>query len=209
MTGVKKTCVFLALILGFSQLCSALPSTNKSSSPHWTFGVGGGWFGLPKDIMDRLVYRSPALDGITFSLKLGYEKKPGNLVSIAYLFSFSSEEMDGSGVWQYRSISNSIIGKIDSTQHSITATLLFNFFDFSPVNPYLGIGLGLGKIDIWVSGQLVKDIEVSEQDRIGLILPVFCFPLGLRFKVQNSFIIKIETGFQNGFYLCGYLSLYF
>ncbi|MFB0564206.1 MAG: hypothetical protein ACETWK_00835 [Candidatus Aminicenantaceae bacterium] len=209
MSRRRHFCLLLALFLGLLQLCSAQQGKSDSTIPNWTLGVGGGWFGVPKEIMDRLVYKSPSLDGISYAIKLGYEKNPGNIISIVYLFSFVCEEMSGSGIWQYRSTSDSIKGNIDFTQYSTTATLLFNFFDFSPVNPYLGIGLGIGKIDVWVRGQLVKNIEVAEQDKIGLFVPVFCLPSGLRFKIKNSFNIKIEAGFQNGFYACGYLSLYF
>jgi hypothetical protein len=187
--------------IGFAQ-------KSNTVSSRWALGVGGGWYGMPEEIMSKLVYESPALRGSTYFLKLSYEEGTKSFISTVFQLSFVYEKMSGSGIWRYKKNWDSIKGSIDLTQYLMSISTIFNFFNNLPLNPYFGIGLGLGKLDIFVKGQLVKDIEIEEQDEIGLYIPVLYIPIGLRLKVYDLFEIKVETGFQNGFYMGGILSIY-
>ncbi|MFQ6081976.1 MAG: hypothetical protein ACE5WD_01295 [Candidatus Aminicenantia bacterium] len=209
---VKTKKILLIWITGFLLIQFSYPQEIKeeiSFNNKWSFGIGGGWFGIPKEILDSLTYQCPSIEGATYGTRLEYEEGAGNVISTIFLLSLNYGEMDGSGIWQFEKKSKAIKGRINFTQYSITISTVFNFFDHSPINPYLGIGLGVGKLNIFVAGQLVQNIEVEEEDEVSLILPVLHIPLGLRFKIKDVLNIKIETGFQNGFYASGILSFYF
>jgi|GEM_PF-5668301 hypothetical protein len=204
MRNKKTIIIFIILILysnGFAQKADLI-------STRWALGIGGGWYGIPKIIMNKLVYESPALNGNTYFIKISYEEGIKSFISTVFQLSFVYEKMSGSGIWQYKKNWDSIKGSIDLTQYSTNVSAIFNFFNNLPLNPYTGIGLGVGKLNIFVKGQLVKDIDVEEQDEIGIYIPFFYMPIGLRLKINDIFDIKIETGFQNGFYLSGILSVY-
>ena len=202
----NKRVSFIIVILVVHSIVFAQKSANTLA--RWALGVGGGWYGMPGEIMNKLVYESPALNGNTYFLKISYEEGTKSFISTVFQLSFVYEKMSGSGVWQYKRNWDSIKGSIDLTQYLVNVSAIFNFFNNLPLNPYFGIGLGLGKLDIFVKGQLVKNIEVEEQDEIGIYIPVLYLPIGLRLKIDDLFDIKVETGFQNGFYVGGILSIY-
>ena len=206
----KKTIIIITILIMYN-FAFAQKSAQESriSSARWALGVGGGWYGMPQEIMNKLVYESPALNGNTYFIKISYEEGIKSFVSTVFQFSFVYEKMSGSGIWQYKRSWDSIKGSIDLTQYLLNVSAIFNFFNNLPLNPYLGIGLGIGKLNIFVRGQLVKDIEVEEQDEIGIYTPVLYTPLGLRLKIDDLFDIKAEAGFQSGFYISGILSIYF
>lgn len=210
MNKAKVICLIFAVNLLFFQPCLAQQVKTKSSFSTWSLGGGGGWFGVPKEVMDRFVYESPKLDGTMYGLKLGYEQGSGSFLSTSYIFSFFYQKMSGQGVWRYKKDSDAITnGEVDFTQYSASMSIHVNLFDFSPINPYIGVGLGIGKANALVKGQLVESIDVEEEQEYDMYVPVFCLPVGLRLKFKEAFNIKIEGGFQNGFYAGGFLSVYF
>lgn len=193
----------------FFQLSLAQQVQKKPSTRNWSLGGGGGWFGIPVEVMEIFVYKSPKLEGETYALKIAYDQGQGGFLSTTYLFSLIYARMSGSGGWQHKENSEEIGGDVDFTQYGATMSLIVNLFDFSSINPYLGVGLGVGIADVYVKGQLVEDIDVEEEDDFSQFVPVLCLPVGLRLKFKNMFNIKIEGGFQNGFYVNGFLSIYF
>ncbi len=206
--NVFKKLIFFLFIFIFLYTITCFAQENTAISTNWSLGIGGGWFGIPKEVTNKLVYESPSLNGSTYFLKIGYEEGSMGFVSTVFVFSLVYEKMSGTGIWQYKRNSDSIRGSIDLIQYSTSVSTIFNFFNKLPLNPYLGVGLGVGKLDVFVKGQLVKDIEVEEQDEIGLYVPVLYLPVGLRLKFDDLFEIKVETGFHNGFYAVGILSVY-
>ena len=90
-------------------------------------------------------------------------------------------------------------------------TVLINFFPRLPVHPYIGFGLGLGRISYWFEGVYEDDIgtPMKETERGNMIVPVAHLPIGIVGNISDTVEIRLEGGFKNGFYIGLAASYYF
>lgn len=205
-----KRVVLLTLAMAFV-LVAGSGHLYAGKLPHAGVGVKGGAFGIPDQLLDLFIYEHPQIRGETYSFDIRSFGSKGPKSIFSGLYSLEYSRMRGEGPWRDEQQHRRLEGKGEVTQLSLTATILMNIFPGSPVHPYIGAGLGIGKVSIWYEGTYTDDLGTTitdsyEEDRI---IPVAHVPVGIRINLKNRGEIRVEGGFKNGFYVVAAAAIYF
>jgi hypothetical protein len=195
---VKNILIIIAL------MAASLPASGAQFF-HFGAGVRFSSFGLPNALLDLALYEHPQLAGNSFAFEVhSYgEKGPRSIFSGVYSMEYS--HITGEGNWRVDSYDNRIFGSGEVTQVNITATILMHIFPSSPIHPYIGGGIGIGRMSIWAEGSYQDELgtTIRETYEKKTFVPVGHIPVGIMGNINDKFLIRAEAGFKNGFYFGG------
>jgi len=174
-------------------------------------GIRVSSFGIPSALLDLVFYEHPQFQGtaISFEAHSYGEKGPKSIFSGIYSFEYSS--MSGKGLFRVNQYDNRLFGSGEATQISFTATILMHIFPSSPVHPYVGAGIGIGRLSIFAEGSYMDELgtTIRETKQAKLFVPVGHIPIGIMGNILDKFILRAEAGFKNGFYFGGSVAVNF
>jgi len=201
---MKKALFLLLFIIG----CFSLMSSDNPSSG---VGIRFGSFGIPNQLLDMFIYEHPKVQGSAFSFEIRSYGNKGPKSVFSGVYSFEYNKMKGEGNWRMDQTDRPLVGSGEITQFCVTATILLNLFPSFPVHPYVGAGIGLGKVQIWAEGIYEDEVGTQIKDSFvtNKIIPVGHLPVGIVVNIKNQFEIRFEAGFKNGFYFSGGLTYIF
>jgi hypothetical protein len=186
-------------------------SANEVKIYHFGAGVKYGTFGVPNALLDLIFYEHPQLTGNSYAFEIhSYgEKGPKSVFSGIYSLEYS--RMEGSGYFRSEQYNNRLLGSGEITQISFTATILMHIFPSSPLHPYIGGGIGIGRLSIFAEGSYTDELGTTIRKSVieKLFLPVGHIPIGIMANINDKFILRAEAGFKNGFYFGGSLVVNF
>ncbi len=193
----------LAFITLLSLLCVSLPAAVKA----YRYGTGlrVSSFGFPNALLDLALYEHPSLSGTAMSFEFhSYgEKGPQSVFSGIYCLEYS--RISGEGHWRVESYDNRVFGAGEVTQINLTATILMHIFPSSPIHPYIGGGIGIGRMSIWAEGSYQDELGTTIRDTYQkkTFVPVGHLPVGVMGNIRDKVMVRAEAGFKNGFYFGG------
>jgi len=190
-------------------VCLFLVTMNISADEAKIFRYGTGIrinsFGIPNALLDMVFFEHPQLNGTAMSFEIhSYgDKGPRSVFSGIYCLEYS--RLSGEGNFRVEQYDNRLYGSGEVTQISFTATILMHVFPSLPLHPYIGAGLGLGWMSIWAEGSRQDELgtTINESYKKKTIIPVGHIPVGVIGNINNKFLLRVEVGFKNGFYLGG------
>ena len=198
-----------------SLLIVALLAASLPAAPQKIFRYGTGVrissFGLPNALLDLALYEHPQLSGTAMSFEVhSYgEKGPRSVFSGIYTLEYS--RISGEGYWRVENYDTRIFGSGEVSQLNLTATILMHIFPSSPIHPYIGGGIGFGRMSIWAEGihqdELGTTIRDTYQKKV--FVPVGHIPVGIMGNINDQFLLRAEAGFKNGFYFGGSVTINF
>ncbi len=172
------------------------------------FRYGAGFrissFGVPNALLDLALVEHPQLTGNAYSFEIHtYGKKgPRSVFSGVYCLEYS--HITGEGNWRVKSSDNRVLGSGEVTQVNFTATILVHIFPSSPVHPYIGGGVGVGRMSIWAEGSYHNELgTIRDTYEKKTFVPVGHIPVGIIGNIDDKYLIRAEAGFKNGFYFGG------
>jgi hypothetical protein len=190
-------------------LVSSLPAA-PGKTPRFGAGVRFSSFGLPDALLDLALDEHPRLWGNSYSFEIHSFGKNGPRSALSGVYCLEYSRMDGAGVWRVDDSDPLVSGSGEATQVNFTASLLVHVFPSSPVHPYLGGGIGVGRISVWAEGTYTNEFgTLRETYEKKTFLPVIHFPVGIIANFNDKFLARVEAGFKNGFYFGGGLVLNF
>jgi hypothetical protein len=194
---VVMTTVVLMMIIGGRSLAAA------QKAPGLGMGFRGGAFGVPNRLVDYFIYEHPEIRGESYSFEIRSYGVKGPKSLFVGLYSLEYSKMSGEGPWRDEQEHRRLDGRGEITQLTLTAAIIMNIFPSSPVHPYFGLGLGVGKISIWYEGTYTDELGTEITDRYDedRFIPVLHVPVGIRLNFKNRVDVRFEGGFRNGFYL--------
>jgi hypothetical protein len=190
-----------AIALLFAAL--SLPAA-ASGTFRYGAGVRFSSFGVPNALLDLALFEHPRFTGNAYSFELhSYGKKgPRSAFSAVYCLEYS--RLNGEGFWRVDESDPRLSGSGEATQVNFTASILMHIFLASPVHPYLGIGVGVGRISIWAEGSYQNELgTISDSYEKKTFVPVGHLPVGIIANIHDRFLVRAEAGFKNGFYFGG------
>ncbi len=168
-------------------------------------GIRISSFGIPNALLDLALYEHPQLSGNAYSFEIhSYgEKGPRSIFSGVYCLEYN--HITGNGYFRVEQFDNRLFGSGEVTQVNFTATILMHIFPSSPIHPYIGGGIGLGSMSIFAEGTYQDELGTTIRKSFNkkLIMPVGHIPVGIMGNINDKFLLRIETGFKNGFYFGG------
>jgi hypothetical protein len=193
-----KTFILIMLLAAF------LPAASTKIFRYGT-GIRFSSFGLPNALLDLALYEHPQLTGSSFSFEIhSYgEKGPRSIFSGIYCLEYS--RISGEGYYRIEREDNRFFGAGEITQVNFTATILMHIFPSSPIHPYIGGGIGIGRMSIWAEGTYQDNLGTTIRDTLDkkIFVPVGHIPVGIIGNINDKFLIRAEAGFKNGFYFGG------
>lgn len=200
----KLILVFIAL------LAIGLPAAGTKVFRYGT-GVRFSSFGIPNALLDLALFEHPQLRGNSYSFEIhSYgEKGPRSIFSGVYCLEYS--RISGEGYFRVENFDTRIFGSGEVTQVNFTATILMHVFPSSPIHPYIGGGIGLGRMSIWAEGVHQDELgtTIRETYQKKAIVPVGHIPVGIMGNINDKFLLRAEAGFKNGFYFGGSIAINF
>lgn len=194
-----------------------------SDEPRFGISAKVGWFGIPRKLIDAMkldvitideipygVVKKPYIEGDVYGLEFRYYGKKGLKSGYSSVFSYERNILRGEGVWEKEIGYGVFGGTLNSASHTLTFSSLFDIFPSFPIHPFFGLGIGVSYLSYRV--ELLKTEGGQEVKKIGednVIIPVFHFPVGLRFYIGKIADLKLEAGFKNGFYFISGVSINF
>jgi hypothetical protein len=192
----------IAFSLALASLC--LPAASEKIFRYGS-GVRVSSFGLPNALLDLALYEHPQLSGMSMSFEFhSYgEKGPQSVFSGIYCLEYS--HIAGEGYWRVENYDNRVYGSGEVTQINLTATILMHIFPSSPIHPYIGAGIGIGRMSIWAEGSYQDELGTTIRDTYQkkIFIPVGHIPIGIIGNIHNKLLMRVEAGFKNGFYFGG------
>jgi hypothetical protein len=198
--------MFLVLL---ALMTASLPAAAKVVR----FGTGMriSSFGIPNALLDMTLFEHPQLSGtaMAFEFHSYGEKGPQSVFSGIYSLEYS--RISGEGYWRVNQYDNRAFGSGEVTQINITATILMHIFPTSPVHPYIGGGIGIGRMSIWAEGSYQDELGTTIRDTFEkkTFVPVGHIPIGIMGNIRDKFLLRAEAGFKNGFYFGGSVTVNF
>ena len=144
-------------------LAVALPA-----APAKAFRYGAGIrissFGIPNALLDLALYEHPQLSGNAYSFEIhSYGKKARAPFSAAFT-AWNTAAFPGEGYFRVEQFDNRLFGSGEVTQVNFTATILMHIFPSSPVHPYIGGGIGIGRMSILAEGTYQDELGTTIRD---------------------------------------------
>ena len=195
--------LLIVLIIPLTAQESEEPTARKIAN--FGAGIRVGYFGIPNPLLDLFLYEHPNLSGSSFAFELRSfgAKGPKSVFSGVYSFEYST--MEGAGPWRINQDDRRLDATGEISQLSLTATVVLNVFPMFPVNPYIGAGIGVGRIQISAQGSYKDELgtEIKDTYLTSRFIPIGHIPVGVRFNIKDKVEIRVEGGFKNGFYFGG------
>jgi len=175
-------------------------------------GIRVSSFGIPNALLDLAFYEHPQLKGTAFAFEAhSYGGKgPQSVFSGIYCLEYS--RMSGEGFFRVeQSDTYRYSGSGEITQINFTATILMHIFPSSPIHPYIGTGIGIGRTSISAEGTAQDELGTIIRKTVleKIFLPVGHIPIGIMGNIADKFILRAEAGFKNGFYFGGSMVINF
>lgn len=184
-------------------------SADAERVPRFGVGFRMASFGVPNSLLDLFLYEHPQIEGTSYAFEAhSYgDKGPRSVFSGIYCLEYS--RMAGSGYFRVEQYNNRLFGSGEISQISFSATILLHMFPSSPIHPYIGGGIGIGRISIFAEGSYVDEVGTVIRKTVleKLFLPVGHIPVGFVANFSDRFILRGEAGFKNGFYFGGSLMI--
>ncbi len=194
----------LTLLFIISILCSTVSAVDNF--PRWGVGIKAASFGVPNALADSFVYEHPTISGSSFAFEWVSYGIKGPRSGLFTLFSLEYSRMGGQGYWRKEEGDRQQDLEGEITQLNMTVTLLANIFPSWVVHPYIGFGLGVGRVAYWAEGVYVDDnplTAIKDTYVDNMILPVIHLPVGFAINISDRVMIRLEGGFKNGLYFGG------
>ena len=191
----------LVLMVFYSNLSWAEEATQiAEAKTGWGIGVHGGYFGVPNFVLDNIFEEHPSVSGTTLGLEARYYGRADKVFNLSLSLDYGTFSSDG--YWKKEAADKRKYGKIDGSLASLTATAIWNMLPSKTVNPYLGIGLGVGQLKGTGKSE-------GEEENVSATVPVLHIPVGINIRPSDSFHIDIEGGFRDGIYGTGGIRILF
>ncbi|HDP94303.1 MAG TPA: hypothetical protein ENN40_02970 [Candidatus Aminicenantes bacterium] len=173
--------------------------------PRSGVGLRFSTFGVPDVLLDAFLYEHPTVNGQGFTFEVRSYGDKGPRSTFSGVFALEYSRLEGTGYWREEQQDVRKEGGGEVTQLSATATILMHIFPSLPVHPYIGAGIGLGRVSIWSEGIHRDELgtEVKDTYKETMVIPVGHVPVGIIARLSRRFEIRLEGGFKNGFYLGG------
>lgn len=214
---MKKT-LFTILILIFATMIfpqeteSELPPPQPvPTTPASGVGLRISGFGIPNSVMDMIFYEHPKISGTSYCFEFRTFGPDGPASVFSGVFALEYSKMAGDGPYRLMKGDTLVNMAGEVSQISASATVIMSVFPNFPVSPYIGAGIGIGRVAIWYEKVLTDELgtEIKDSDHISSIFPFGHIPIGIAINVMNRGEIRVETGFKNGFYFGGGIVYYF
>ncbi len=194
---MKKSIIFFLFIIVTFNLQSVTVKTG--------IGLRGGYFGIPDQLLDLIMFEHPGIEGKSFALEIRSYGPSGIRSFFSGLYSIEINEMRGEGLWRLSQKDSRIEGFGEVRQANFTATIIMCLLPGLPIRPYIGGGIGIGLINLTSEVKHVDDLgtTIEESYNEKKIIPVGHLPVGIIFNPSRKIEIRAETGFKNGFYFSG------
>jgi hypothetical protein len=168
-------------------------------------GIRGGTFGIPSALLDLIFFEHPQLKGNSFAFEIHSYGNKGPKSVFSGIYSLEYSRMEGNGYFRNEQFNNRLLGSGEITQISFTATILMHIFPSSPIHPYIGGGIGIGRMSIWAEGVHKDELGTTIRDTFEkkTFVPVGHIPVGVMGNIKDKFLVRMEIGFKNGFYFGG------
>jgi hypothetical protein len=180
-------------------------SASEAKIFHFGAGIRVSSFGIPNALLDLVFYEHPQLQGtaIAFEAHSYGEKGPKSVFSGIYCLEYS--RLVGKGFFRVEQFNNRLFGSGEITQINFTATILLHIFPSSPIHPYVGGGIGIGRLSIFAEGSYMDELGTTIRETYlkKTFVPVGHIPIGIMGNIADKFILRAEAGFKNGFYFGG------
>jgi hypothetical protein len=182
------------------------PKSNRTG-----VGLKTGYFGIPNQLLDLIMFEHPGIEGKFYSIEIrnfGFSK---NRSIFSGLYSLEINKMRGEGQWRVSQDDARIKGFGEVQQINFTATIIMTLLPGLPIRPYIGGGIGIGYINIKSDTKHIDNLgtTVDETMDIKKIIPVGHIPVGIMIHPGKNMEIRVEGGFKNGFYFGGSFVLIF
>jgi hypothetical protein len=181
-------------------------SAEAMKTPSFGAGIRISSFGIPNALLDLAFFEHPQLRGTSFAFEAHSYGEKGPQSVFSGIFSFEYNRMSGEGFFRVeQSDPHRYSGSGEITQISFTATILMHIFPSSPIHPYLGGGIGVGRISISAEGTAQDELGTTIRETYlkKTFIPVGHIPVGIIGNIDNKYILRAEAGFKNGFYFGG------
>lgn len=182
------------------------------SRPSYGVGFKGGMFGVPNMLLDQFLFEYPDISGQSVAFEIRSFGKRGTNSSITRVYGFEYSSLSGEGPWREEEQHHQKMGMGEATQFSVTITWLLNMFPSWTVHPYIGGGIGVGRVTFWAEGSYTdpgSGYVIKETYNENLIVPVLHIPIGITASLGDNAELRVEGGFKNGFYFGGALAYLF
>ncbi len=197
------------LLLAAALLAAALPAAAAGIS-RTGVGVRFSAFGVPNALLDLALDEHPRLAGNAFSFEIHSYGKKGPKSALSGMYCLEYNRISGEGYFRVEEEDKRFSGSGEVTQVNFTATLLVNFFPAAPVHPYIGVGIGVGRMSVWAEGSYTEHgITIRDTYEKKAFVPVGHIPVGITGNINDRCLIRAEAGFKNGFYFGGSLVINF
>ncbi|MDY0297214.1 MAG: hypothetical protein RB296_07850 [Acidobacteriota bacterium] len=196
---MKKTLTIALVLLA----ATALEAAGNLRPPRSGVGLRVSAFGVPGVLLDPFLYEHPQVSGQAFTFEVRSYGNKGLRSVFSGVFALEYSHLEGSGFWREEQQDVRKEGGGEINQLSLTATVLLHIFPSLPVHPYVGAGIGIGRVSIWSEGVHRDELgtEVRDTYKETMVIPVGHLPVGLIARLSPRFEIRLEGGFKNGFYL--------
>lgn len=169
-----------------------------------TAGVGFriSSFGIPDAMLDWFIHEHPSIKGSSYCFEFRSYGEGGPKSTFTGVFGLEYSKMSGVGPWRFEPNDNPVNGGGEFSQINVCATVLLNIFPSFPVHPYIGAGIGIGKVSFWYEGVYTDKLgtEIKENQKESTVFPVGHIPVGILANIMEKVEIRVEVGFKNGFY---------
>jgi len=182
-------------------------NANQVKIAQFGAGIRGGAFGVPNALLDLVFFEHPQLKGNSFAFEIHSYGTHGPKSVFSGIYCLEYSRMEGNGYFRNEQFNNRLFGSGEITQISFTATILMHIFPSSPIHPYIGGGIGIGRFSIFAEGSYMDELGTTIHETLDkkLFLPVGHIPVGIMGNIDDKFILRAEAGFKNGFYFGGSL----
>lgn len=178
------------------------------TAPKSGVGLRLSSFGVPDALLDLLLFEHPSISGNSYAFEIRSfgERGPKSTFSAVYGVEYS--RLTGEGDWRVEQYHRRVYGNGRVSQLNLTASIILNILPQLPIHPYIGGGIGVGRISIWAEGVYQDDLgtRISETYLVNKIIPVGHLPVGIVATFADKLEIRAEAGFKNGFYFGAALS---
>lgn len=211
---------FRSFVIALTMVCCLAPglaAQNDIASVDFvraSGGVGfkGGTFGVPNFLLDQFLYEYPEIRGQSIAFEIRSYGDRGTHSTITRVYGFEYSSLSGEGPWREKEHHHPKMGMGEATQFSFTVTWLINMFPSWTVHPYIGGGIGIGRVTFWAEGSYTdpgSGYEIKETYNENLFVPVLHIPVGISATLGDRAELRVEGGFKNGFYFGGALAYLF
>jgi opacity protein-like surface antigen len=178
-------------------------SAALAGEPQWGVGARVGTFGVPNQILDKVLEKHPGIRGALFGAEIRYlgDGGPGGNLSVALTADAGSTEADG--VWQQDPEDKPSSGRGSLEMQAVTLTVYWDLFASSPVHPFVGLGGGVA----FIQGSY-RDGD-GDEVRIDDYLPALHLPVGIVFQLGPTVTLRAEARFIDMISLGGMLMVNF